>query len=1502
MSTKLKIALISGVALFVCGIYTWGIPAILNNDANRVFVQDKIEQTSGYKVNIGNAKLSMGVFPSIWIKSDNISLLNDDGTKALSVDNPKLKLKLLPLIKKRIEISRLSADKEDIYLVYSKNSEFMIGQYPIKLPEKTSDFSLAKINLNLGNYNIYLNDKKNNKTLSFIGEYLNHGKYIQNKRLELGTKGVFHAGGKSTDIYADITIYLPIDKISEDKFRIDSEIKDFDLSSLSDYAQTLTQGTIRSLNGILNISANTAADNFGHKNTTFKLKTENLEIIGQELAKSVIFKEPLHADLNLETVDNGILINDFKLKSRRIDATANGKLYNLGHKTPTYDITTEVKNTRTEDIVALLPGSSTLTPDFDLYKLKKYPFYADADLKLRFKGKGIRPFVYGSVKLRNAYLIKPLRGAPANAKIDLDFKDQDMFIDVFVPATGINQNVDVRGKVRIDGTKYSELDIKSTNAVDLAAAQEVLNPLHEILKFQLGPVPMMKASGVGNIDMHSAGSKIDPHLWGKINFSKANVSLIDLHNLEVNNGSGEVVFNDTQVTFKTHSAILNGKPIEIKGDCSVLGKLNVYVTSKGQDIKKLIHCIQTSPILAEVQRVVKPFTRPNGIADVFLHIYGTAKDAEKVVFNQDLFAKGTITLHNSTTMLQDTFLPFTAVNGEVNFDKYNCDYNIKGNLRNSKLHVWGTGTNSTIDLKATSDKIELNNVFDTLHPNMTLPFKNELGKINASFNASYKGSVENNKINYNKLKVDGKILSNMHTQNPIKINEGTFNINNGYLKTSNLIGTFNNTPYALSFSAKDLDKEIMNIAQAKFDFRNFNLKSINSMTEQLNLPDELKSQIKNIADIEGKLNITGTIRNNLINADTNLDGISFKYLPLDAIIKVADGKINIRNNVMYLDKINSRLSSMPVFLDGKISNINTKNPEIKLYISSKLTQMFFDRFFNSKSVYPVKTKGDINFLSQISGNLKAINAKSTLKLAQNASIYYMGATLAGAPTGEVSPEGQSTNPITLISDLIITPNKIKINSFNYNQTITSQNKKKSEQNQVKASGEISILPDKILGLKNLKIKTENPTNARIFNAVFKKPIIKQGVFLSDLTINGTSETPKILGFLKVKSVDIPLMNSTIQDVDIDFQPDYITLNTTGLVMTSDFSLVAKILNRPTKPIEVETANVQMEELNLNTLADTLSEYEADATRISKIKSGEITELLPENTIIIKDAKLHADNILIKKAKATNFNSHITLDNERNLNIDKFHFDIAKGSVNGNISYNLKNLNGLINVAINNTDARIIADQFFEMPDQIYGTVTGNLSASCTGLSGIDCINTLNGSGNFKVTDGRMPKLGSLEYLLKAGNLITGGVTGVSINGIIDLITPLKTGEFSSIKGDVSVKNGIADNINVYSSGKDLSMYMTGSYNLATLVADMEIYGSLSKNFSTILGKIANASLNTLFNTIPGIRINDINPTSTSNILKIPNFDKHNVLRVFKAEIYGDINGNNYVKSFRWIKD
>lgn len=1502
MSKKWKIVTALSVVVISCGLYTWGIPAVVNIKAHKSQIENLIYKNTKFKVDIGSPELSMGMFPSVWIKSDNVSVLNDDGSKAASIDSPKVQIKLLPLIKKKIEVSNFSAKREEVFLEFTKDSQFKLGQYLLKLPEKKGEFELSKMNLELGEYNIYLDDLKYNQKIKYSGKYLKNVQYIANKHASFSTDSILYVGDTQTDIMADIDVDLPVNRLSEDKLKIIAKVDDFNLASLSHYVNVLSKGKITDIGGIVSLNADTKKDKFGHKNIKTALSFNDLKILGKDDVSSIIYPGNLSANINFGTIKNGINFKNTTIESDKIHAKLDGQIYNLGKEKPAYNLTAKVDNTRLEDVVLLLPWTKDLPKEFNFYKLKKYKFYGRGDGELTFVGQGVRPKVTGKVKLRDAYLIHPMKGANANASIDLNFKGEKMYIDVHVPATN-NQYVDVNGKVLIDGSKYSELVIKSSDSVLLAPAQEILNPLHEILNFQIGPVPMMKISGLGSIDMRSAGKKVDPHLWGIIKFRDASASFIDVHNLNLYNGSGEVKFDDKKVTFKTYSATINNRSTEIYGDCVVLGKLNVYVKSKGQDIKKLIKTIQTSPILVDVQKVVKPFTNPEGLADVFLHIYGTVdKQAEEVVFNEDLFSKGSITLHNSKTTLQDTFLPFTNVNGTVNFDQYDSDYDVTGFVRNSKIHVWGTGSNSEIDLNAKSDKFKLADVFDLLHPDQMLPYKKEIGNLYANCTGSYKGIADADNIDYNKIKVNGKFLSNMSSSNPIKLDGGTFNIANGFLKTSKLNGLFNENPFTLTLSMKDLDKEDVSIADSVFNFKNFDISSINSIKNQITLPKDLATQVDNITNISGKVDISGRIKDNKMSADTVLGDISFIYKPFDTLVKVRSGKANLRGETLYLDKVTARVSSMPVFMNGKISNVYSANPNVNLSLSAKLTQIFFDRFFNSKSVYPIKAKGDINLYSKLSGSLNALNAKTKLSLGENASLYYMGATIAGAPTGNFNSEEMTTNPVNILSDVILYPDRVKVNSLNYNQLITSQNKKVSTQNLLNASGEILLLDNGVVGFKNFKVKTEHPTNARIFNVLFKKPTIKQGVFTTDITLNGTSYAPYALGYLNINCIDIPVLDSTVRDVNIDFKKDFINITTKAVVLTNDILMNAKIVNKPSRPVEIEDLKITMDELNLNVISQALNDIDVDNTHNNNPMQYPEKELLPEDSVIIKNALVKADYILIKKAIASEFNSHFTLDKNQVLNIDDYRFKLANGTVSGNISYDLKNLDGKANMQVKDADAQIISEKFFDMPGQMYGSVTGDMSLSWNGISSVDCVKTLSGEGSFNVTDGKMPKLGSLEYLLKAGNLITGGVTGLSINGIIDLITPLKTGNFKSISGNVHVKDGIADDINVYSSGQDLNMYLTGSYNIATLVADMEVYGSLSKNLSTLTGKITNSSLNTLLNTIPGIKINEIKPSSTSNINKIPNFNKNNTLRVFRAEIFGDINGSNYVKSFRWIKD
>ena len=500
-----NILVIAGALGILTGVYAWGIPAIVNLPARKTEIEQKIQKTSGININIGNPKLTMGFFPSIWLQSDNITVINKDNSEALFVKNPKAKLKLFPLLFKKIEFSHLYTDSQVAHFVLDKNKQFYLGDYPLKF-KKNGKFSLQKLNTELGKYNISLEDKLNDKNVSLNGAYLKQGEYVKNDKIKLATEGKFVKGNKSTDYYVDFDIDLPLNKFNEDKLKINAKIKDFDLSSVSDYVEILSNGKYKNLKGIVNYDALTKENKRGNKSIYSVLTTKNLEIIGKDSPSSVIFKDDLAININFDTIRDGVNFKNTSIEAKDLHLKLDGKLTASGKKIPAMDLTGEFKPTKLKQLWNIIPGLADLLPEMDLYKLKHYPVYGDGYGKIRFVGKGSRPQVFGSVKLRDMYIIHPIVGAPKNASVDLDFKGKVMNIDVNVPVSG-DVSVRVNGFIKIDGTKYSELKIKSSGYIPLAPAQEVVNPLHEVFKFKMGPVPIMKLSGLGTVDVFSAGKK-----------------------------------------------------------------------------------------------------------------------------------------------------------------------------------------------------------------------------------------------------------------------------------------------------------------------------------------------------------------------------------------------------------------------------------------------------------------------------------------------------------------------------------------------------------------------------------------------------------------------------------------------------------------------------------------------------------------------------------------------------------------------------------------------------------------------------------------------------------------------------------------------------------------------------------------------------------------------------------------------------------------------------------
>lgn len=1476
-------AIVSMVCIY--GLYYWGIPAVVDLPNKAEIIEQTVLKESGYKISVKNPKIKMGFIPSVWLNADSVSVLNDDKSKAFDLQKPSVKIKLLPLILKKIDIDYFSADNISTNLVFDKQSQLKLGQYPINIQKINSPFKLHHAVIRLDSYEVNLKDELQSKNIKLNGQYLYINDFKLNKHLDLSTIANLYVGNKASFIKSDIDLKLPLNNIAEDQLQISGHIANLNLADFSPYAKSISKGQIKSISGLINFTADTKNTPDKHKQIQTELYLTNFSMLKDDIASSMYYKDKLAIKADVTTFKNGIDINEMSVKGKGIDTHLNGTVSKLNAKLPVLNLNATINKSNIEDILPILPGEKDLSPDIDLHLLKQTGFWGNIMGNLEIKGKADYPDVKGNILVNNGYLLQPIPNAD-KATIKMVFKGQKLDLDVSVP-TSKTQTVFVKGPIEIYKNKNADLMITSTNDVDLKTAQIVLNPLHDILHFDLGPVPIMDIRGKGGIDLHVVGTRKNPHGWGNFHFRDASVSFLDIHNMQISQGSGILTFDDQNTQFTTKSARLNGKPVSIDGTCSLLGNLDFKVKANGQDFGNILKIIKTSPMLVDIQKLIEPIENGKGNSDFYLNLTGQVKDVNDIVFNKNLFAKGHVNLHSNTMYLKVLPVAVSNIKGVVNFDNLNADFKLVSNLNKSEMNIEGKIKDNTCNTKISSNRFNAGDALTTLPKSVKIPYKDDIAKINLSFNAKYNGKLD--KIDYDKISAKGRIYSNKGAAKSFIIDNSNFELNNSNFRLSTLRGSLKDSPFMLAANIDNLfDKKKQNI-NGTFNIQKLDLNLINDEKLKNILSPDVAKAFADCKDLTGNVNLSAKIRNNNLNAYTVLDNIAMTYVPKHLKISIKSGSILLRNDVLNLNKLNAQLGVMPVFISGKVSNVY-KKPDMNLYINAKPSQEFFDQFFNNKAVYPIKVKGDIIWTSKVSGTIDNFNTNSELKVNENSSIYYMGASI-----------GDVENPVRISIDNNYSPNKIKVHNLQYDKIINSQNNKPFVNTQLNASGSINLLSDGNIGFNNFKVKTENPTDAKIFNIIFRKPTMKQGVFTSDLVLNGTSANPKVRGKLDISSIDMPFFDSTIKDVNLDFKHDNILITSRGTVLTNDVHLNAVMKNKLIPPYIIEDVKVKLADLDINKITDTMRDLEVDSSR--NPSAGQTSsQAFDLSQVVIKKAEVLADKIKVRNISADNFIANLSLNEKMLLNIDKFKFNIANGSVLGSFQYNLLSHKTTLNVHLDDANSNMMAEALFDLKGQIYGLASGDINLVCNGTNHETCFKTMSGEGYFSVDNGKMPKLGSLEYLLKAGNLIRGGFTGLSINSLIDLITPLKTGEFESISGDFHIANGIAQKINIYSNGNDLNMYMTGSYNFVNSIADMQIYGSLSKNITSVFGKVKNASLNTLFNTIPGLSTSDETYLLQNEINKIPSIKNGtSIYRIFAADIYGDINGENYVRSFKWVK-
>lgn len=1428
-----------------------GIMPLVVTNAVKVLCKN-FSYNSNYEITIDSPCTILTPLPIGKFKADKILLKSKIDNTSIEIDSFKIKIRLLPLLSGRLHVNSLAAENIEMHSNLKSNME-LDRDFFKKLEHTRMIFDSVRVD----KFRTEFMQKDVNTPIVYSGEDFLFQK--KNRYIKFNVDSSLDVQGHKSDV--DINLYLP--KNNEIKTSIfEVTISNLDIAPLKIYLKQYLPQDLVELKGIINVTANKG-----------ELVTElsNCAAVMRDAAKTITLPDKMNIKSKFNIKRNYIKLENVDVESKNIHLFCDGKILDyFGNTMPSLDLNFRINSSKVEDFINLLPAFKV--EEIDVYKLKKYKFYGDILANFSIKGRMPEPDVVGDIFVNNGILTNPIPNTTQGATIKLKLTGKYAFFDVFVPAGGV-EKVWVKGSQELYNVKYADMTIKSTQNVDLHVAEVVLNPLHEILNFVLGPVPIMDIYGKGNVDILVKGNRKTPHIWGVMNVHNSRVKFNEIPDLVLKDADAVLTFNDQDAVFKTEKGFVNNKDFKINGNCNLYGKFDFDVESKNQPTELLYKAILTSTMIPDIQKMLPKLDKISGLMDLNLKVYGAVKYIEDLKFNENAFAKGIITIKDNDVAFQNIMISKT--NGFVRFDNMSADTDINARISEAPMNIKAKIKNNIGDLILNIPKLNPNFLIkdEFTRKKQYLPY--------VSVFAKYKGDINN--IEYNKLHLNAKVIeSNPHSI--LKFQSGEVIVANNKINLKNLKGFIENDKNKFESDLR-IESAFNSTPELNGNIRlkTPDLTLLNEILVSDILPKDLKKYTKDFEFKKGAIDLNCKFFNNKINMYTDVGGISFEYIPLELPINVINGTISVRNNTLKLNKLNILADKMPILADGEIRDIFDKQ-NFNLYFNSKPQQEFIDKYINKNQIYPIKIKGDIVYWARFKGIPQNYDLKVNVDMKKDSSVYHFGATV-----------GDLENAISMYIDSQVTnQNNFHIKDFSYDKLIESQSGKQTRLNMLKARGGVEILKDD-LAFKDLRIKTNTPTDARIFNIIFRKPNIKQGQFTSDLKINGKLSNPHVSGDFHIFETNIPFLDTIMKNIVFVFKEKTIELTSKGEVMGNEIFFEGTLKNKLTQPYKIEKATLYTKDLDLN--------YIVNKLKVAQVDSGNSIDTFENfniSSILFDNLKLKADNIQLRNIKATNFEARASLNDKGVFDISDFVFNIANGKLDGKYRYNIKNNDTALNLSAENINANDITWALFDLNNQIYGDLTGTINLSCNGSNFEHCMQTLNGNTIFNVNDGRMPKLGSLEYLLKAGNLVKGGITGLSINSVIDIISPLKTGDFEDIFGSIRIKDGIARNIEISTKGKDLSLFMSGNYNFSNSIAEMEVLGMLSRKISTFLGPVGNMSINTLFNVIPGVDLEKDNFV-LERVNKIPGIElSSKAYRKFIAEIKGNINGEDYVTSFKWI--
>ncbi|MFH0702581.1 MAG: AsmA-like C-terminal region-containing protein [bacterium] len=1162
--------------------------------------------------------------------------------------------------------------------------------------------------------------------------------------------------------------------------------------------------------------------------------------------------------------------------SKDIKSELKGKIFNYLEKNKILDLKLIIDNSQVNSIINIFPKQIKVPLD-PFNKLPKYNVKGNVWTDLIIKGPYKKPDLFGNLKFNNFSMIVNSKKIPkGSGEINFLGNVLDLNIKAFINS---REFVKVTGSVSPIINKSLSLDVVS-NTVDINKAQQVLFAVRDIFEFKLGPVSLMDLKGRGKVVLNISGKFKNPNLKGYLDVFNGWVYYQGLSK-PAHDVKGLLKFDSDRVLLNNISGFVDQSKVIADGYITLLGFSDVKLTFPGLNLNTAHQVVFNSSLLKEVKDSLKIIKSASGIADTVLYLVGT---------EENLKAKGTLLFKGANVVYEGFAQPFTNLVGQLRFIEEKVFFDkLKGIVAQSPVIAEGISIgDQKIDLLLTSPRLNLYEIRKFIKNSPVLFETEELLKdftfVSGYAKTSLKlaGNLDEDIFQNTQLDIINAKFEHKEIGLPVELLSGRIFITTSNIFIKRVQAKVLDTPIKIAGQAKLIGDQV--IPQVRLDIKDFELAKVKSLAKTPLLAKDLKEFLAAFDDFKGRVNAYIDIFPQGIKTNLMFNRVSAKYTPADIPLKIYTGGLIVAPGKIVFNNLHTHIAKSFIYFDGIIKN--PTEPVLDMLVSARINSEDIKKYINPFLKNPINAEGIISTAALINGKFNDWKILAQMTLGKGDNIFY-----------PVNPESLE-NKIRVIT-LNATGSKNRININNLEAAYSENPMETNFEPLFNAKGTISKIRTSMPVFKDFYVKTADSLNIDLLNPAFKtniEPFFARGAFKADIQLEGKISSPKILGNILLNDILIPSKDTNIGFADINFNENEILVKDSNITVDeSPMQIQARLANVLDFPLLINEIKIYSPSLNIDRITKAL--------RQSDTQEQEMADLPP---FLITKGELSAKELIVNNLITTDVVSGFNFTPDWLLSIPDVSFKVTGGSSVGGILFNLKTTELSTSLSFKDVQANAAATTLLSLPNEVYGTLNGKGQFYTKGNNSQEMIANSNGFASFQITDGRLVRLGSLEYLLRAVNVVQSGVGGLNINNILDLIIPQKTGDFEILEGSVQVKDGILRTDNITSKGKNLSLFLSGSLDMVTNYADITILGKLSQKVSGLLGPLGSLSINQFIGYIPGIGFLPSSPEKglidlIPGLNKIPGLGlKSKKYRRFMVEIKGDLYNPGSVKSFRWL--